>query len=80
MLGAEVLKRVRSLKAFCCDDEQSSKIKLGLFYGVKEPESYLNELKNPSIKKYKSVVKEYFKKYNSEIKMDDMSGTGASTT
>jgi|JI61114C2RNA_FD_contig_31_2268411_length_831_multi_3_in_0_out_0_1 hypothetical protein len=38
-LGSEVLKRVRSLKAFCCDGDEScsSKVKLGLFYGVKEP-------------------------------------------
>lgn len=66
-LGSEVLKRVKCLKTFCCDGDEngSSKVKLGLFYGVKEAENYLNELKNPSIKKYKSVVKEYFKKYTS---------------
>lgn len=66
-LGSEVLKRVKCLKTFCCDGDENgnNKVKLGLFYGVKEAESYLNELKNPSIKKYKSVVKEYFKKYTS---------------
>jgi hypothetical protein len=35
-------------------------------------------LKNPSIKKYKSVVKEYFKKYTAEIKMDVISGPSVS--
>ena len=36
VLGAEVLKRVRTLKSFCCDDEETcNKIKLGLFYNVK---------------------------------------------
>ena len=73
MLGSEVLRRVRSLKSFCCDEENTNRLKLGLFYGIKEPESYFNELKNPSIKKYKSVVKEYFKKYTTEIKIDELS-------
>lgn len=31
-------------------------------------EGYFNERTNPSVKKYKSVVTEYFKKYTSEIK------------
>lgn len=36
-LGSEVLRRVKNLKAFCCDGDEncSSKVKLGLFYGVK---------------------------------------------
>lgn len=37
-LGCEVLRRVRNLKSFCCDGDEntsSSKVKLGLFYGVK---------------------------------------------
>ena len=36
--------------------------------GINMAELYLNEKTNPSVKKYKSVVSEYFKKYSSEIK------------
>lgn len=36
-------------------------------------ESYLNEKCNPTIKKYKSVVMEYFKKYTQEIKSENFS-------
>ena len=34
-------------------------------------ESYLNERNNSGIKKYKSVVMEYFKKYTNEIKVEN---------
>ncbi len=68
-LAGEVLKRIHRMKSFCCDEEENSsnKIKVGLQYGIKEHESYLSELKNPSIKKYKSVIREYHKKYTSEL-------------
>lgn len=36
-------------------------------YGIAEAQSYLKEETNPSIKKYKSVVKEYHKKYHKEM-------------
>lgn len=32
-------------------------------YGLSMAEAYLNERTNPAVKKYKSVVFEYFKKY-----------------
>ena len=35
--------------------------------GLKEAELYLKEEANPGIKKYKSVIKEYQKKYSSEV-------------
>jgi hypothetical protein len=56
-LGNEVLKRVRTLKFFCCDADENGKSKQALQYGIKEVDSYLDEMKNASIKKYKSVVK-----------------------
>lgn len=40
-------------------------------YGLGMIESYLNERNNSGIKKYKSVVMEYFKKYTNEIKTEN---------
>ena len=37
--------------------------------GLKEVESYLKEETNPGIKKYRSVIKEYQRKYNGEIEV-----------
>ena len=37
-------------------------------FGINMAEAYLNEKTNPGVKKYKSVVSEYFKKYSAEIK------------
>lgn len=34
-LGNEVLKRVNNLKSFCCDEDENSKLKQGLYFGVK---------------------------------------------
>ena len=34
----------------------------------------MNERQNEGIKKYKSVVMEYFKKYTTEIKSEQVSG------
>lgn len=59
-LGTEVLKRVTMLKdCFECGANE---------YGIGMIDAYLNERNNSSIKKYKSVVLEYFKKYTQEIK------------
>jgi hypothetical protein len=35
---------------------------------LKDPERYFSEASNPSIKKYKIVIAEYYKKYNSALK------------
>ena len=61
-LGEEVIKRVSLLKEFC------EKLIDNKGYGVSMAESYFNEKVNPSVKKYKSVVFEYYKKYTTEIK------------
>ena len=60
VLGEEVLKRVTNLKKHC--DE-----KIG-DYGLASTERYFDEKVNPSIKKYKSVIREYYRKYYQEIK------------
>lgn len=41
-------------------------------YGLVDIKSYLSEETNPSIKKYKAVVKEYHKKYSQEITMNPL--------
>lgn len=66
-MAKEVLKRVTSLKE-CCDKSKND-------YGINLPEKYFDEKQNPNIKKYKSVVGEYFKKYTSEIKTDSIPQT-----
>ncbi len=66
-----MLRRVKKLKSFTCDIDENGKAKAALEYGIKEADSYLDEMKNASIKKYKSVVKEYYKKYTSEVKFDE---------
>ena len=55
-MGNEVIKRVNELAAVVCPDKENlnaGKAELGLL----DPKSYLNEELNPSIKKYKSVVR-----------------------
>ena len=52
----DVIKRVTSLKK-CCDEKSSE-------FGLKQTLSYFDERSNPSIKKYKSVIGEYFRKYS----------------
>ena len=51
------MRRVKKLKSFTCDIDENGKNKAALEYGIKEADSYLDEMKNASIKKYKSVVK-----------------------
>lgn len=41
-------------------------------YGLTDIKTYLSEETNPSIKKYKSVVKEYHKKYTQEITINPL--------
>ena len=58
-LGQEVIRKVTNLKN-CCDNVKEE-------YGLSMVDKYFDEKSNPSIKKYKSVVGEYYRKYKSEI-------------
>ena len=46
----------------CCDDHSDE-------YSIISAQKYFDEKVNPSIRKYKSVIREYFKKYTDEIKV-----------
>ena len=65
ILGNETIRRVTLLKKLVCSGEMNVNNQFSLV----EVDSYLNPLQNPDIKKYKSVIDEYFKRYTSEIKM-----------
>ena len=65
ILGNETIRRVTLLKKLVCSRDLSTNVPFSLDDG----EYYLNPLQNPEIKKYKSVIEEYFKRYTSEIKM-----------
>lgn len=56
-----MINRVTKLKK-CCEEQTED-------YNLISTKRYLDEKVNPSIKKYKSVVKEYYKKYTEEIKI-----------
>ena len=56
------MKRVTNLKK-CCDEEDDT-------YGLISSQRYFDEKANPSIKKYKTVIREYYKKYKEEIKIN----------
>lgn len=65
-VGNEAIRRVNELASVVCPDKENlyaGRSELGLL----DQKNYLNEELNPSIKKYKSVVKEYQKKYTQEI-------------
>jgi hypothetical protein len=62
LLGNEVIRKVTALRN-CFQNGVNE-------YGLSMIESYMNERSNQSIKKYKSVVMEYFKKYTSEIEYE----------
>jgi hypothetical protein len=66
ILGNETIRRVTMLKKLVC----SSDLAANQQYSLEEIDSYLNPIYNPEIKKYKSVVDEYFKRYTNEIKME----------
>lgn len=40
-----------------------------------DSDKYLNETINPNIKKYRTVIAEYFRKYNEELKKESISGS-----
>lgn len=61
VLGQQVLKRVIGLKKHCEEVVGD--------FGLISIERYFDEKTNPSIKKYKSVIREYYRKYHQEIKV-----------
>lgn len=60
-IGGEILKKVTKLKK-CCEEHSDE-------YSIISAQKYFDEKVNPSIRKYKSVIREYFKKYTEEIKV-----------
>ena len=66
-IGNEVLRRVNGLMGVLFPDKENQVINVPGGLGLTETAQYLNEGINNSIKKYKSVVKEYHKKYHQEI-------------
>lgn len=45
-------------------------------YEIKQLQDYLNETKNSSVRRYKLVVAEYYKKYSDELSLDDIGVRG----
>lgn len=66
-LGNEVVRRVGDLMGVVVADKENVGSLRGEEFGLVDAKQYLSEEANPSIKKYKSVLKEYHKKYSSEI-------------
>ena len=66
-LGSNILKRVEFVASILLNPDLSKAKAKGEELGMKELDLYLREETNVSIKKYKSVIKEYQKKYASEI-------------
>lgn len=64
--GNEVVRRVTNLMNVACPEENENK-SIRQDYGLSDAETYFAEKTNPGIKKYKSVIREYFKKYTTEI-------------
>lgn len=63
-IGNEVLRRVNGLMGLLFPDKENQVINVPGGLGLVEAAQYLNEGVNSSIKKYRSVVKEYHKKYH----------------
>jgi hypothetical protein len=66
-LGNNILKRVDFIACILLNNDISKAKGKGEELGMKDLELYLREETNVGIKKYKSVIKEYQKKYTSEI-------------
>jgi hypothetical protein len=56
-LGNEVLKRVNQLMDFLSPQKENVFGSNFSNLGVTEPNTYINEQSNPTVKKYKNVVK-----------------------
>lgn len=67
-VGNEVLKRVNGLAAVVCPEKENLQAGRGEL-GLLDQKNYLSEELNPSIKKYKAVVREYQRKYAQEISL-----------
>jgi hypothetical protein len=66
-LGSNILKRVEFVASILLNADLAKAKAKGEELGMKELDLYLREENNIGIKKYKSVIKEYQKKYASEI-------------
>ena len=69
VLGGEILKRVESVSDIILRGKEESSKKKAEKLGIKELESYTKEESNLGIKKYVAVIKEYQKKYRSEVEV-----------
>jgi len=62
-VGNDIIGRVKSLMTVLLPEKENLNSLKGEEYGLLDIKIYLNESTNPTINKYKSVVKEYHKKY-----------------
>lgn len=65
-LSNEVLDRVMFIKNLAGATNQKADV-----LEFKETEKYFNEQANPAIKKYRTVIQEYYKKYTTTLKHED---------
>lgn len=79
VLGNEILQRVDNIADIILSSREDSSKKKAERLGLKELATYTNEQANAGIKKYIAVVKEYQKKYKSEVETPTTS-TYISTT
>jgi hypothetical protein len=68
-LGNNILKRVEFIAVVLLGNDFAKAKAKAEELGLKEAELYLREESNVGIKKYKSVIREYQKKYSGEIEM-----------
>ena len=68
-LGNEILSKVSQMNGVCVLNTPGTTIS-----DITEPEKYFSESANPGFKKYRTVVAEYYRKYNEELKTINVSG------
>ena len=68
-LANDIIARVNHMNGICVLNTPS--LSLG---DVTEADKYFNESANPGFRKYKTVVAEYHRKYNEELKIGTVSG------
>jgi hypothetical protein len=66
-LGSNILKRVDFVSSILLYTDFGKAKSKAEELGLKEVDLYLKEETNIAIKKYKSVIKEYHKKYTTEV-------------